>query len=95
MTFTAFWIAAMNHAKKELHMVLKFLQALPFPFRLPVAHADERQHRRHIHHRQCVRVRGPDLPRRNQGAEEMCIRDRMLGQTLAEQGITEPTCREK
>ena len=45
MAFTAFWIAAMNHTKKELHMVLKLLKTLAFPFRLAVTDPDECQYR--------------------------------------------------
>ena len=70
MAFTAFWIAAMNHAKKELHMVLKLLKTLAFPFRLSVTDPDERQYRRNIHHRQRVRILRRDLARRNQSPED-------------------------
>lgn len=40
MTFIAFCIAAMNHVKKELHMVLKLLKTLAFAFRLAITYPD-------------------------------------------------------
>ena len=49
MTFTPLRAAAMNHAKKELHMVLELFQTLRLSFRLAVADADERQHLSLIH----------------------------------------------
>ena len=40
MTFTPLRAAAMNHAKKELHMVLKLLKTLAFAFRLAITYPD-------------------------------------------------------
>ena len=71
MAFTAFWIAAMNHTKKELHMVLKLLKTLAFPFRLAVTDPDKRQYRRNIQHRQCIRILRRDLARRDQRPEDI------------------------
>ena len=48
MTFIAFLIAAMNHAKKELNMVLKLFKTLAFPFWLAITDPDKRQYRRNI-----------------------------------------------
>ena len=70
MTFIAFRIAAMNHAKKELYMVLKLLKTLAFAFRLAITYPDKRQYRRNIQHRQCVRILRYDFARRDQGPED-------------------------
>ena len=73
MTFIAFLIAAMNHAKKELYMVLKLLKTLAFPFRLAITYPDKRQYRRNIQHRQCIRILRYDFARRNQSPEDTGI----------------------
>ena len=70
MTFTPLRAAAMNHAKKELHMVLELFQTLRLSFRLAVADADERQHRRNVHHGQCVRILCSDLAGGDQRPED-------------------------
>ena len=70
MTFIAFWIAAMNHAKKELYMVSKLLKTLVFPFWLAITYPDKRQYRRNIQHRQCIRILRYDFARRDQSPED-------------------------
>ena len=59
----------MNHAEKEAHMPLKPFQAFALPLRLAVAHADERQYRRRIHHGQRSRIFHPNFTDGNQHAE--------------------------
>ena len=48
MTFTPLRAAAMNHVKKEPHMVLKLLKTFAFPFWLAITDPDKRQYRRNI-----------------------------------------------
>ena len=70
MAFTPLRAAAMNRAKKELHMVLELFQTLRLSFRLAVADADERQHRRNVHHGQRVRILCADLTGGDQRPED-------------------------
>ena len=70
MAFTPLRAAAMNHAKKELHMVLELFQTLRLSFRLAVADADERQHRRNVQHGQRARILCSDLTVGDQRSED-------------------------
>ena len=47
---------AMDHAEKEADVRAELFQTFTLPFRLPITDADERQHRRNLHHCQRIRI---------------------------------------